>query len=128
MNLQSRIYLTAILRWLLDVFSSIMSLLRLPIALLMSWLLLAWLYDYSITAAAPALCGLPFASYMQSCQPTLPSPDPVFFQDGLNYSSKLEEMQRMGANSVEFPYYLRIGEGSVRSMIIQSSATDLPTK
>lgn len=128
MNLQSRTYLTAILRWLLDVLSSMMSLLRLPIALLMSWLLLAWLYDYSITAATPALCGFPFASYMQSCQPTLTSLDPVFFQDGLSYSSKLEEMQRMGANSVELPYYLRIGEGSVRSMIIQLSATDLPTK
>ena len=49
-------------------------------------------------------------------------------QNALEYSSKLEEMQTLGANSVALPYYLRIAEGGIRGMIVQRSAVDLPTK
>ena len=127
-------YIIASLHWIAGTLGSMMSILQLPLAMMSSMivtlLVLYWVYDSSVTAISQKLCRIPGISYLEICQPVssdLPIPTP-FFQDGLGYGSKLEEMQRLGADSVELPYYLRIGEGSVRSMIVQLGAVDLPSK
>ena len=102
---------------------------------------LLWLCNYTIGLAAPILsvitpvlttvCTLPGSSYLGVCPkrpPRRPPPPPLFFTQGLDYGSKLAEMQKMGAESVELPYLLQISEGSVRSMVVTLAAVDLPSK
>jgi len=114
MNFPLEAYFMAAMRWLWGVFTTILWLLQFPISLMIAGYVLIWLFNFLLPAAIPAICILPFSVHLQGCQQTRPPPDPRLIQDGLNYGAKLEEMQIIGASSVELPYYLRIGEDSVR--------------
>jgi hypothetical protein len=100
----------AALHWTGGILGSMMSILQLPLAMLMSiivsFIVLHWVYDYSVTVTSPTLCRIPGMSYLEICQPSSSDPrkQPPLFQDGLGYGPKLEEIQRLGADSVELPY------------------------
>lgn len=48
--------------------------------------------------------------------------------DVLNYTSKLEELQKLGADHVVLPYQLEIGERIARKMIVTVSALNLTSR
>ena len=125
-------YFIQSLHWILSFLGTVMSILQIPFAVVLSLYAIYWLFYTIMMLATPKFCELPGITFLEICRlPTeLPGPPETspFIQTGLDYSSKLEEMQKLGADSVELPYHLRIGEGGVRGMIVQLSAVDLPSK
>lgn len=119
------------LHWVLSTAGTVFNMLQIPIAIGMSLLIIYLVSDAILVASKPTICLVPGISSLEICDlPSIP-PEPTIpaaVQNALEYSSKLEEMQILGANSVELPYYLGIAEGGIRGMIIQMSAVDLPTK
>jgi hypothetical protein len=126
-----RAYVSAVLVWFLAIAVNMLIVLM---TLLAGVFAMYVVYEYALEALAPAmksLCAVPGISILglTICSPPPPPPEPPqFLREGLDYGAKLSEMQKIGANSIELPYLLQISEGSVRSMIVQLSAVDLPSK
>lgn len=92
--------------------------------------------DFSLFTArmlAPSwgfLCMLSGFSILPLCQePIFKSPvTGPMFQKPFDYATRLVEIQKIGAESIELPYRLQASEGSIGNMIVQLSAVDLPSK
>jgi hypothetical protein len=110
---------------------TILGILAIPLLLVALLFMAFWAFDAVLIASKPNFCWIPGISSLEICDVPVVSPKPTIspaMQNALEYSSKLEEMQTLGADSVALPYYLRIAEGGIRGMIVQLSAVDLPTK
>lgn len=127
------------LSWILLILGKVIYLLQWPIALAVSLLLSYFLVylglnvftSFTIPNFHANPCSLPLISSLKVCRSAGSAQPPKLYplmKKGLAYTSTLEEMQNIGASSVDLPYYLRVGEDGVRRMIIQLSASDLPTK
>lgn len=139
--LLSTYYISHIIHWTLGLFGTVMELLKFPLAAILVLLIsgfgmqsaLGWAYSgirHPGPTLATVLCYIPGPSSLDICKPTPTTPikPNLLFEKGLSYGSKLEEMQRLGANSVELPYYLSIGEGEVRKMVLALGATSIPSR
>jgi len=117
---------TTSLRRVLDHTLSISGLL---LAVLMS-LFLYLIYTYPAMAETLNISMIPYPFHRDICQQSpIADQDPSqYLHNGLAYGSKLEEIQKLSADSVDLPLYLRIGERGVRSMIIELSAADEPSR
>lgn len=123
-------YIDSILGWTFGLISTTLNFLQGPLTLILAVLLFSYGVEYSTNAITGSLCGLPVASsYITECKPGPPPQPrlPTLF-DSLDYSSKLEELQKFGSDNQEMVYALTIGEGEIRKMIFQMSITDAPSK
>ncbi|MCJ1397637.1 hypothetical protein MMC11_000833 [Xylographa trunciseda] len=93
-------------------------------------LFLCWAFTYATTASMSGV-SMQFNSFQPDiCQVTSAVNQNLsqHLYHGLAYGSKLEEIQKVSADSVNLPLYLRLGEKGVRSMIIQLSSVDEPSR
>jgi hypothetical protein len=133
-------YISGFFYWEMKIINMLLPLMSFLLALSLACIVIIWLLEFFVTghgiltSAVGKFCVLPGLSYLGVyvgvCERPPPKPKtPLrFFQEGLDYGSKMAEMQMIGADSVELPYLLQISEGQVRGMIIQLSAVDLPSR
>jgi hypothetical protein len=123
-------YVVFIIGWTFGLIRTILTLFQIPFAIILAGVLCAYGIEYSTVLIRGSLCGLPVvSSYIAVCK-FVPPPSaghpPIL--DSLDYSSKLQELQKFGADNQEMIYALTIGEGDVRKMIFQLSITDAPSR
>lgn len=123
-------YIVFILGWTFGLIRTTLIVFQIPLAVILAGLLCAYGIEYSTVVIRSSLCGLPVvSSYMAVCKLVPPPPaglPPIL--GSLDYSSKLQELQKFGADNQEMVYALTIGEGDVRKMIFQLSITDAPSR
>ena len=127
--------IVSILGWIFGLISTTLNVLKYPLVIFLVVLTVAAGIEYSTKTITSSLCGLPFSSYIFVCKPVPPLQPGVPLKSGLptlldslDYSSKLQELQKFGADNQEMVYALTIGEGEVRKMIFQLSITDAPSR
>ena len=126
-------FIARIVGWTLTLLGTILTLLQYPIAIIITVMIAYWgaqMAFASLPFASVSLCGYPVISSLELCQTSSPGTPhlPPRVKEGLDYTSKLEEMQTLGAYSADLPHLLSMGEGGVRGMIVQLSVVDLPTR
>lgn len=117
-------------RWILNATGARSKMMQIPIAAGLSVFVGVLAIRLALFITIPMDCSSPIWSHMPICNSnlTVNASIDVFIAKGLQYGSTLEEMQALGVDTVELPYYLRLGEGAVRSLVVELSAVDIPSK
>ena len=116
-------------RWIINATSTKSKMMQIPVAIGLSVFVGVLAIRLALFITVPVVCS-PAWSHLSICNQniTVNTTIDVFIAKGLQYGSTLEEMQAIGADTVELPYYLRLGEGAVRSLVVELSAVDIPSK